>query len=306
MDAAPAPAPASRGASASWRKRHPVGARLLLYGLGLLLAGLLFWLWVGRGELERQDHVAYLWARLESLPVVVQADPNGTEVLKALEAEFADPALPAALRARAERLRGVIARNRKDRAGVDAAFSRARAFDAAQAALCDLEWAQCLVDLGDPAAARQRIPDAPTHPSWTETVWRLLVRAQADAAGGAPNEARAGLGLALDSLPRPLPREPVTWFCLSGWQPSGAALEATRWLLLDGAAGPQAARTAWRRLDALAGTDAEALVACAEGLLALGEVPAARSALDRARSLAPEFTAKALRTRPDLAALAQR
>ena len=303
MDAPTARPPTPQAATAAWRKRHPVAARMVLYGVGLALGLLAFWLLAGRKEQDREDHVAYLWSRLEALPVVLQANSDGPEVLKALAREYADPSLPAALRARAERLRGVIARNRKDRAGVDAAYGRARMIDPAASELSDLEWAQCLVDLGDAVAARQRIPSTPTPRSWTETIWAILVRAQADALGGGSTIARAALGVALDQLPRPLPLERPTWFGLGSWQPSGAALEATRWLLLDTSGGPEAARSAWMRMGELAGRDIEALLACADGLLGAGEESAARSALDLARAVDAEFTARALRTRPGLAAL---
>jgi hypothetical protein len=280
-----------------------VAARVVLYGIGLALALLAFWLLSGRKQQDREDHVAYLWSRLETLPVVLQADPDGPEALKVLDAEYADPSLPAALRARAERMRGVIARNRKDRAGVDAAYGRAREIDSAARQLSDLEWAQCLVDLGDAVAARQRLPATPRLNGWTETIWTLLVRAQADALGGGPEIARGALGAALDGLPKPLPAEAPMWFGLDAWQPSGAALEATRWLLLDTSGGPEAARVAWQRLGLLAGGDIEALLACADGLLAAGDESAARSALDRARAVDPETTTRALRTRPGLGAL---
>jgi len=295
--------PSPQARTEGWRKRHPVVARVLLYGVGLALALLAFWLLTGRRQQDRQDHVAYLWSRLEALPVVLQANADGPEVLKALDSEYADPSLPAPLRARAERLRGVIARNRKDRAGVDAAYARARTIDPAASELSDLEWAQCLVDLGDAVAARQRIPSAPTPRSWAETIWSILVRAQADALGGGSTIARAGLGMALDQLPRPLPKERPTWFGLDSWQPSGAALEATRWLLLDPSGGPAAARVAWMRLGALAGEDIEALLACADGLLGAGEEQGAQAALERARAVDAEFTTRALRTRPGLAGL---
>ncbi len=134
-------------ATAGWRKRHPVAARVVLYGIGLALALLAFWLLSGREQQDREDHVAYLWSRLETLPVVLQADPYGPEALKVLDAEYADPSLPAALRARVERMRGVIARNCKDRAGVDAAYGRAREIDPAARQLSDLVLTRASADL---------------------------------------------------------------------------------------------------------------------------------------------------------------
>lgn len=307
MSASTSPSPGA--AAPSWRKRHPIAARLVLYGLGLALGLGLFAAWKARQGQDREDRVAFLWARLESLPVVLPADPEGPEVLKALDAEYADPALPADLRARAERLRGIVARNRKDRAGVDAAFSRARGLDPAAGATTDLEWALCVADLGDGAAARARMPTSAKQPGWgwAASIWYVLVQAQADAQAGSSVAARRALGEALDRLPRPLPREEPFWFGLAEWEPSGAALEATRWLLLDtGFATPEVGRAAWSRLAQLAHADAETLLACAEGLLALGETQAASEALGRARAADPALVAKALASRPGLQGIERR
>jgi hypothetical protein len=292
-----------------WRKRHPLAARLVLYGIGLAVGFGIYTAWTRRQDQDQGDRVRYLWARLETLPVILPADPEGPEVLKVLDAEYVDPALPEALRARAERLRGIVAHNRKDRPGVDAAFSRARALDPAQQPTIDLEWALCLAALGDGAEARKRLPASVEQPGWgfAASTWHALVKAQAEALTGGSMVGRRALDEALDRLPRPLPSQAPFWFGLDAWQPVGAALEATRWALLDPAyATPDVAKRAWARLAALATDDAEALIASAEGLLAVGDRPAAESALVRARQAHKVLVDKALETRPGLKALGTR
>jgi tetratricopeptide (TPR) repeat protein len=290
----------------SWRKRHPVLARAVLYGAGLALGGLALWLLAGRRAQDAEDRLLFLWKRLETLPIVVQADPDGAEALKVLDAEYADPALPAALRARAERMRGIIARNRKDRAAVDAAFDKALALDPAVADATRIEWALCLADLKDGSAAMKPLLAArPT--SLTLALWLELAVAQAEAAYEMPPEG-AGLGRValLTKAPTPLPSEAPVWLGLTEWTPAGVALETTRWKVLGVDPASEFATGCWRRLAELAPHDFEALVAATEGLLAGQDLEGARALWKLAQSADPGAAGKALALRAALAPLRTR
>src|SRR6186713_2388631 len=106
-EAPPAPPASPRG----WRKRHPVLARVVLYSvlLGVLVIPAVLWV---------QARERYLWARVEQISVEVELDHTGARALASLDKEFVEwgflpnPALSDPLRARAERLRGVLARLR--------------------------------------------------------------------------------------------------------------------------------------------------------------------------------------------------
>lgn len=289
----------------SWRKRHPVLARALLYGLGMSLGGLALVLLAGRREQDREDQLAYLWKRLETLPIVIQADPDAAEAVKVLDAEYASATLPAALRARAERLRGIIARNRKDKAGVQAAFERALALDPGAEESVRIELALCLVDAGDPVEATRHVMTLKPA-STTLRVWAELARSQAllDQPDGMIR--RQELVAFVHGLPAPLPVEPPVWLGLAEWTPAGAALECVRWLVRLSAPESQEALELWRRLAALAPTDFEALLAATEGLLAAEDLDGARGLWARATAASPEAAGKALALRSALAPLRSR
>jgi tetratricopeptide (TPR) repeat protein len=300
------PDPTAVAASSSWRRRHPVLARAVLYGLGLAVGGVLLWLFALRRGQDAEDQHALRWKRLEQLPLVIQMNPEAPEAVKVLDAEYADPALPAALRARAERMRGIIARNRKDRAAVDASFEQALALDPAAAEATRIEWALCLADLKDgPAAMKLLLAARPT--SLTLALWLELAVAQAEAAYERPPEG-AGLGRValLGRAPTPLPNEAPVWLGLTEWTPAGVALETTRWKVLGVDPASEFATGCWRRLAELAPQDFEALLAATEGLLAGQDPEGARATWRLAQSADPGAAGKALALRAALAPLRSR
>lgn len=296
--------PGGAGGALPWRKRHPVAARLLLYGVGLALAGLGLWLWLERRDLDRLDHVAALRARLEQLPLVLQVDPSGAEALRLLDADFADPGLPDDLEARAQRLRGVIARLRKDDAGMNRAFARARDLDPSPASVdaLTLEWAYCRVDLGDTVGANLLLKAAvPADP--VLAFWRQVVTARMFEASGTPEKGRRGLRTLLDLIPRPFEASPPVWFMLAEWRVEDVAIEAVRWLVEGLPAGSAAAAPIWKRLPELCPRYPNALLAATEGLLAAGDTAQARAIWKRLKDADAAFAAKLAERKPDLAAL---
>lgn len=305
------PAVAAAPGAQPWRKRHPRQARLLLYGvlLGVLLGSA--WLW-------RDARQRYLWARLEQVSVLLAMDASGTTARQALDEEFhAYGSLEALLqdrdlRAREARMRAVIAFLTQDRAAMEQDFARAAQLDPSGARLVAVERASCQVRLGDAEAALASLPQ-PLHvpgEGWTQTLWALLVHAQAQDVRGGGAASRAALSAALASLPRPLPPEAPLWLGLAPFTPAGAALEATRWLL----SGPQAAaaaqggeaRSLWVQLAAVAGRDVDVLLVAATELEALGDAAAARAALEAARAADAGTVAQALESQPRLKALLAR
>ncbi|MFM8979692.1 MAG: hypothetical protein ACKOSS_04425 [Planctomycetia bacterium] len=311
VPAVPGPDATAAAPRLPWRKRHPHRARLLLYGLllGVLLASA--WLW-------RDARQRYLWARLEQVSVLLAMDASGASARQVLDDEFrAYGALEALLqdrdlRAREQRMRAVIAFLVQDRATMEQAFTRAAALDPGHARLTAVERASCLVRLGDAEAASAALPQ-PLHVAgegWAQTIWALLVHAQAQDIRGGGAASRAALAAALASLPRPLPQEAPMWLGLAPFTPSGAALEATRWLVSGPDPASDARRTEvralWRQLAAVAGGDVEVLLAAAAELEALGDLAAARAALERASALDPGGVERALQSQPRLEALRAR
>lgn len=294
-------------ARGSWRQRHPRGARVLLYGVLLLVL-------VGTILLWRDARQRYLLARVEQASVLVALDPSGATALQALDAEFRalgplEPLLQGgALRAREARMRAVIASLRKDRAGMDEAFARAAAWDPEASRSVALERATCLLRLGDAAAAGEALP-RPLHRAgegWAHAVWAMLVHAQVQEAAGRGAASRAALRAALGTLPRPLPREPAQWIALAPIHAELAVLEATRWLVGPGPAAPSEARLLWLQLVEVAAGDAPVVVSAAASLLALGDTEGARAALRVAWRADPRAASDALAAQPSLQALAPR
>ena len=301
MAAQASPAP---DGTLGWRKRHPVLARVLLYGLGLALAGAGVWFWRCRCEQDDADRVKYLWARLETLPVVLQADPDGAEAGRVLDAEFSDPDLPDDLEARAQRLRGIVARLRGDARAMDAAFFRARNLDVSAQAVeaVTLEWAQCRIDVKDLDGARQLLmAPPPQHP--VLGLWRPVIQAHLLEAAGKGEEGRIHLVTLIDKLPKPLPRVPTAWFLLNEWRFEDVLVEAVRWLVAGLPEGSPQGASLWQRVPEFSPQDVRSLVAAAEGVLAAGDKIGARGLWARARKADPVFVAKISAQRPMLSEL---
>ena len=218
----------SQGA-ASWRRRHPVLSRSLLYGGGLVLVVLAVFLLVERGKVDRQDRVAYLSARLDTLDVLAATDHTGDELEKALAEIFADPDLPASIRQRALRGRAIHHLKRGDGGAALADLDEAAGLAAADVdrQAIRLERAQALISDDQAQRALEELEGGtPIHP--VLRIWHALLRARALDALDRRDDARRALEGGLESLPRPLPRgEPVV-FSLTPWTPSEAAVYATQ------------------------------------------------------------------------------
>lgn len=290
------PAPAAPTALRPWRKRHPVLARLLLYGLGLGLCALLLWLLLGRRAVDAEDRLDYLRARLETLTVVLQADAQGAEVLKVLDAEYGAPDLAPDVRSRALRLRGIVARNRKDAAGMNASYAEARRLLSRTplVRVIETEWALCRVDLGDAAGARSLLGESVQGPlalpasegGMALALWQTFLSAQVRAAEGDGDGARTALHVVLDGLVPPLPSDgPGLWLGLRSWQGADVAVEMSRWLAAGLPSGSPAAKPIWIRLSKLGANSLDAQLLAAEGLALAGDRASARVAWKRALEL---------------------
>ncbi len=299
------PAATDAGPRPSWRRRHPVAARLALYGVltCVLLAVALLWLRARR---------AYLEARLESLPLTVQVDPSGAALEAGLDAEYGEwgplpnPALTDLLRQRVARLRGVVAALRRDRPALEAAFDRAEALvgEGPGAEAAALERAQGRLALGDATGARQALAGRPAPGTPALALWRTLLAAQAAAGAEEAPARRLELEARLGELARAGPVGGTAWFVLRPWTVAEVAVEATRWLLGPTPAAPTAAaRSAWRRLLALGAGEAGVLLDAAEGLLGAGDRDGALEAYQRANALDPRRVSAERAARPALRGL---
>lgn len=291
----------------AWRKRHPVKARLLLYGVLLAALSIPAVLWV-------RARRSYLEARIESLTLLVQLDPSGSSLREGLAAEFSEwgplpnPALTDALRQRAERLQGVAAGLGKDREAMEAAFGRAEALGGGATGggagiALRLERAHCRLALGDVQGALSDLADAGASGSPVLEIWRRLLAAQAAGTTDQAPARRAELEAHLSALPAPLPRREPEWFMLRPWSAAEAALEATRWLASAPAVEGPAALALWARLVAQATGEAGVLLEAAEALALGGDLAAARRAFQQANEADPRRAQAQRAARPALRAL---
>ena len=288
----------------SWRKRHPHLARGVLYGLGLAVAVVGVWLVLQRKDVDRCDRLCGLWSRLSQLPIVVQADPSGAVALKVLDEEFSDPTLPDDMKARALRLRGVLANLQKDVPAMNAAFAKARELGGTRDDVdaLALEWAYCRLEQGDPVGAGLLLKGLEPKPP-VLALWKHLITARLRDATGEGVEGRAALVRLLDALPRPVPAAPPMWFMLDEWRLETVLIEAARWLVAGLPAKSEAARPIWKRLAEQAPAYPDALVAASEGLVEAGDVVAARKLWGDLKRLDPDFAAAASKQRPTLRGL---
>jgi tetratricopeptide (TPR) repeat protein len=278
-------------AGAPWRKRHPVLARSLLYGGGLALAAVAGLLLLRRGEQDREDRLDYLAKRLDGLGLVFLQDPSGNEVRKVLDEEYADPALPAHLRQRALRLRGIVEGRAKSKPKSEDAFEQACAIEVGprERGACLVEWAEARTSNGDPAGAIALLAREDAVHDGPLGVLTAMSRAYAETERGRATEGATSLETALASLRRPLPSWRDDHVSTRSWSFAEAATEATAYLV-------RLTRTAdarpWARLVQLASEDAPSLRRAAKGLAGQGHVEQARAALERAERLDPEGTAR--------------
>jgi hypothetical protein len=278
-------------------------ARVLLYAVlaGVLIIPAVLWI---------QARSRYLWARIESVTLEVQADPTCTCALQSLDDEFSEwgflpnPALGDPLRARVERLRGIIAARRGDAAEVERAFSRARNLDVSQASVdaMTLEWVRCRLYVADVVGAKQLL-NAPAPTDSTLALWRHVLAAQVLEASGKPDEARMALRTLLDRLPKPLAQAPKAWFMLDHWRIEDVMIEAVGWVVSGLPAKSPMAMPLWRQLAEFCPEYLPALIAATEGLVSAGDTVGARALWTRIRRADPAFAAKEAQRSPRLAAL---
>ncbi len=252
----------------SWRKRHPVLSRAVLYTVGaLVVAGIVVALRT-RQRVDAQDRLDYLTARLGSLDVVLATGEGPAEVLRVLDDEFSGGDLPPALRQWALRLRAQ-ALARSDR--IDDALgvleeARAVAVDPVADGALAVETAEIL-GLADRAAEGLSLLRAesafgsPVLELRRRQVEAYLLAAQDDEAAAAEVLERA-----LGRLPRPVPTAEEV---VIGGSPQALPVVvrlATEQLAGLGGGGP----APWRRLAALLPDDPDALALAARRLRDLG------------------------------------
>lgn len=307
MSEAPSPTVDLPVPTPSWRKRHPVLARVVLFGVGAGLVGTLLLQQERRREQDAQDRDQARRARLENLVVDYATDPSGATLLKALDEEFPPESVPAHLRALVLRWRGLALAARGDAEACDRAYSLAAMEDHSRrdAGALFVEWARARLELGDAEGAlflldRPQIVN--TGPLGLVTA---TVRARARTRLGHGVEAQAQLERLLAELPVPLPLEPQDWICPIQWSWSDAATTATEELAALRRPEPLSAAQ-WERLAAQAPQHFEAQWKAALALEALGAAEPADRAWSRAVSLDPEFAAALLKREAGLRELEAR
>jgi hypothetical protein len=287
----------------SWRKRHPVISRSVLYVLGLGLAALLAFLYAGRKAEDESAAVDALGQELDALSLVHVVDPTGEQVLALLDEKFSGPTLPVRVRGRALRWRALAHRRRQDRERVEAALREAATLDLEprERAALRIEWAEARLEAGQGEAALEVLPDEVPPPGGPLELLRVHVRAHAHVLLGRPSEALALVRRTLAELSSPLASEPRDYVGGRPWSLAEAAHVLTEFevRLADGAAGA----APWMRLRALAPSDYDAQVAAARGLAAVARSADARSTWARARALDPRRAASDARSDPVLAGL---
>ncbi len=307
MSEAPSPTVAPPAPPPSWRKRHPILARVLLFGIGAALVGTLLVQQERRREQDVEDRDQARRARLENLVVDYATDPSGTTLLKALEEEFPLESVPAHLRALVLRWRGLALAARGDAEACDRAYSLAAMEDHSRrdAGALFVEWARARLELGDAEGAlflldRPQIVN--TGPLGLVTA---TVRARTRTKLGYGVEAQAQLERLLGELPVPLAAEPRDWICPIEWSWADAATTATEELAALRRPEPLAAEH-WERLAAQAPGHFEAQWKAALALHAQGVGEPADRAWSRAVALDPESAAALLKREASLRELEAR
>jgi tetratricopeptide (TPR) repeat protein len=285
--------PPARAAAPPWRRRHPRAARAMLYGLGLALAAGALLLLRERSELDREDRLRYLEARLESLPILLAGGAASRGILlEALEEEFLRPGVPPRLRARALRVVALAHQAAGAREACEAAFAEALALGpgGAERLALSVEWADARAAFGDPEGALRLLEEAPPAGPRDAllAVWSGMVRHHALLAAGRPAEAVAALEGALESVVPPPEAPPPAWLGARPIPWGTGLLEATS-ALVESAAPEAPAREAapWVRLARLAPWDLDAVCAAAAALAERGHRREAEAAWAQARALDP-------------------
>jgi tetratricopeptide (TPR) repeat protein len=236
-------------APVGWRRRHPVLARAVLYGLGAVLVGVTVALLLGRKATDRADREQYLAQRLDSFDLVFRVgapdapgSPGGWQtVLQGLDEEFSSPDLPAHLRFRALRWRGVAYVQGGNLAAAEEAFARALdlATNPVERGAVFVEWGEARAHLGEPAAAIALLDHAEVRSTELLRTLGDLVRAYALERAGQREKALDGLRAAVTRAAADA-KEPTLWVGSRSWTPADVTEAATLSLQRLGADSVQA------------------------------------------------------------------
>jgi hypothetical protein len=284
----------------SWRRRHPLGSRLVLYAGGLLCVAVVLLLVVQR---KREDHEAYLRSRIGLLDVLLTSAEGRTEARDVLDREFRDPDLPVDIRVRVHRVEGLMALRDGD---PEAGFEH---LDAAEALLTSpaekytlqLERATLLQMAGRPDEARALVDGLAAPASEVLALQGAMTLAWLRQEAGDVEGARAGLEAALAGW-RGDP-DAVSPAFVGGVRPTALEtwIHATRLLC---SLGP-GRLVDWERLLAHFPDAYDAHEAAALGLLASGHRAEAAKAWCGAWRLAPNRAQEKQDQRPSLVGLCE-
>lgn len=278
-----------------WRKRRPVLSRVVLYAVGIALAGVLFALLSQRSSEDDQDRIDILRKRLRGMPATLIPVPGGhKEILRILATDdFTDPGLPNDVKSLVERTRAMALRRdlsdpeqtMQARNGIDAALELAKKLAPAQEQQAlRLEWAEARLEMGVPEGVHDLLNDPSIQ--WTAEPARILrnyLEAVALATDGDKIGAARHANAYLGALQAPLPMKPTLEAGGRPWSSAEAALQGTVYLARI-RAGQNDPRI-WERVLRLAPALCLAHVRAASGLAAMGFEKMALSAWERALAL---------------------
>ena len=286
---------------ASWRRRHPVLSRAILYGLGLALVVIAVVLLAKRKDVDEQDRLQYLDARLLSLDLLFGSKEGRQQARQVLHEEYQDAKLPPDLRARAIRVQAQLDAKDGDHEGALARLDEAAALEVspASAFAMAIERAETLqiMERGEDALAV--LERAGAAPNGVLALVRASVRAWILGENGRGADA-------LESLERVLAQRQRAWEGETSQvvgalevQPSHAWIQATRML---GTIRPLRAED-WIRVAQLFPADTIAASTAAQGLMALGADEQAARVWLQLKMREPQAAAREEAADPSLAGL---
>jgi len=269
------------------------------------VGALLLWLLFLRGETDREDRHQALRVQLDQLAVVLQADPQGTVILRTLEERFSDPALPADIRQRAARWRAYALHLAGRRDESEKAYASTAMLDLPRREMGALyvEWARSRLERGEAGEAGFLLDRPVIVGTGPLGLLGATVKARARVAdGGSAAEAARGLLWRLEEAAR-APRDArVDWVCPVEWRMEEAAVTAAEEIASLGPPGASDPAP-WRILARLAPDHFEAQWKCARAFHGLGLAQEAAEALARARRLDARELEAIARREPALRAL---
>ena len=288
----------------SWRKRHPVLARAILYTCGLALGLGLYLALQERKKDDRAYQVDVDILTLEALSVTQATDPSGRSLEKALDRDFSGRTLPDHVASREARWRAIAyraqgrfkkAEEALDRAAgltTDRSCRDAIAIERAYVRLAAKD-AQGALDVLGPRSLRP-VTD-PLH------ALDVIVRSSAHRLAGRSAEALDVLNAFVESTPETLQRKPTRRAGGIEWTSVGAA--AIVFETLAGQVSEDRSLELWTSIHKRAGSDYQTQYACTKAFLAADKRELAAKAWVIARTSSPTEAAKAERADSILASL---